>query len=134
MSYKIDPDWPSSVQADDKGVWVGGPTGGYKVYDVSVYNRENGQWEPLDPEGEYNLAGYNYTLRDLGDGFNMFSGAVNVLDYVMEDYMVLANYVQAFEGGVVEAANSPLAAKYEGFAVDYATVDGSGRIVIEAAK
>ena len=46
--------------------------------------------------------------------------------------MVLANYVQAFEGGVVAADNSPLAVKYAGFAVDYSTVNGTGRIVIEA--
>ena len=26
----------------------------------------------------------------------MFDGAVNVLDYVMEDYMVLANYLESF--------------------------------------
>ena len=132
VNYKVDPDWPSSVQMDDKGVWVGAPTGGYKVYDVTVYNKETGAWDALELDGYYNLAGYNYTLRDLGDGFNMFSGAVNVLDYVMEDYMVLANYVQAFEGGVVAADNSPLAAKYAGFAVDYGTVAGTGRIVIEA--
>ena len=132
VNYKVDPEWPSSVQMDDKGVWVGAPTGGYKVYDVTVYNKETGAWDALDLEASYNLAGYNYTLRDLGDGFNMFSGAVNVLDYVMEDYMVLANYVQGFEGGVVAADNSPLAAKYDGFAVDYGTVEGTGRIVIEA--
>ena len=132
VNYKVDPEWPTSVQMDDKGVWVGAPTGGYKVYDVTVYNKETGAWDALDLEASYNLAGYNYTLRDLGDGFNMFSGAVNVLDYVMEDYMVLANYVQAFEGGVVAADNSPLAAKYAGFAVDYSTVNGTGRIVIEA--
>jgi hypothetical protein len=63
----------------------------------------------------------------------MFSGAVNVLDYVMEDYMVLANYVQAFEGGVVDATNSPLLAKYAGMLLDYSTLNGSGRIVFEAA-
>ena len=132
VNYKVDPEWPTSVQMDDKGVWVGAPTGGYKVYDVTVYNKETGAWDALDLEASYNLAGYNYTLRDLGDGFNMFSGAVNVLDYVMEDYMVLANYVQAFDSGLVAADNSPLAAKYAGFAVDYGTVNGTGRIVIEA--
>ena len=132
VNYKVDPDWPSSVQMDNNIVWMGPPTGGYKVYDVTVYNKETGEWDALDLEASYNLAGYNYTLRELGDGFNMFSGAVNVLDYVMEDYMVLANYVQAFEGGVVAADNSPLAAKYEGFTVDYSNVNGSGRIVFEA--
>lgn len=133
ITYKIDTEWPDSTQKDDKGVWIGAPTGGYRVHDVKVYNKETGAWDDLDLTAKYNLAGYNYTLRDLGDGFSMFDGAVNVLDYVMEDYMVLANYVQGFEDGVVEATNSPLAAKYPGFTVDYSTVDGSGRIVMEAA-
>ena len=133
ITYKVDGEWPASLQMDDKGVWIGAPTGGYRVHDVQVYNKETGAYEALDLAASYNLAGYNYTLRDLGDGFNMFSGAVNVLDYVMEDYMVLANYIQGFEGGVVQATNSPLAAKYPGMLMDYATVNGSGRIVMEAA-
>ena len=133
ITYKIDGEWPSSVQADDKGVWVGAPTGGYRVHDVKVYNKDTGAYEALDLKAKYNLAGYNYTLRDLGDGFNMFSGAVNVIDYVMEDYMVLATYVQAYENGAVEATNSPLLAKYSGMMLDYGTTAGSGRIVFEAA-
>ena len=131
ITYKIDPDWPTSVQMDDKGVWIGAPTGGYKVYDVEVYNKETNVYEPLDLNASYNLAGYNYTLRDLGDGFNMFSGAVNVLDYVMEDYMVLANYIQAFENGTVDGTNSPLLEKFPNMLLDYTDVTGSGRIVIE---
>ena len=131
ITYKIAPDWPSSVQMDDKGVWVGAPTGGYRVYDVQVYNKETNAYEPLDLAASYNLAGYNYTLRDLGDGFNMFSGAVNVLDYVMEDYMVLANYIQAFEDGLVDAINSPLLQKFPNMLLDYSDVTGSGRIVLE---
>ena len=99
-----------------------------------VYNKETQAYEPLDLEAKYNLAGYNYTLRDLGDGFGMFEGAVNVADYVMEDYMVLATYVQAFENGVVDATNSPLLAKYPGMLLDYGTVYGSGRITIEASR
>ena len=133
ITYKIDTEWPASVQMDDKSVWIGGPTGGYRVHDVQVYNKETNAYEPLDLAASYNLAGYNYTLRDLGDGFNMFSSAVNVLDYVMEDYMVLATYITAFEGSVVDATNSPLAAKFPGMLLDYSTVNGSGRIVMEAA-
>ena len=99
VSYEVHTYIPSTVQADDKGVWIGGPTGEYRVKNVVI----NG--EPLDLEAEYNLAGYNYTLRDLGDGFAMFDGAKLVKDYVMEDYMVLANYVKSFEG-------NPLPEKY----------------------
>ena len=107
LKYTINASIPSTVQQDDKGVWTGGPTGEYRVTDVQVLNGETGEYEPLDLDASYNLAGYNYTLRDLGDGFAMFDGAVNVLDYVMEDYMVLANYVQSFPDGVVTGYAEP---------------------------
>ena len=107
LTYTIDTSIPSTVQQDDIGEWTGGPTGEYRVTDVQVLNNETGAYEPLDLTASYNLAGYNYTLRDLGDGFAMFEGAVNVLDYVMEDYMVLANYVQSFENGVVTGYAEP---------------------------
>ena len=131
ITYAVDTAWPDSTGKDEKGVRTGAPTGGYRVHDVMVYNKETGEYEALDLAASYNLAGYNYTLRDLGDGFNMFSGAVNVLDYVMEDYMVLANYVQAFEGGAVDATNSPLLAKYAGMKLDYTDLNGSGRITLK---
>ncbi len=129
ITYKIDPTVPNTTKADEVGTWTGAPDA-YRVYDVKVYNKETGAYEALDLSASYNLAGYNYTLRDLGDGYAMFDGAVNVLDYVMEDYMVLATYVQGFAGGIVGATNSPLAAKYAGMMIDYGTVNGSGRIEI----
>ena len=107
LKYTIDTTVTPTVHKDDKGVWTGGPTGEYRVKDVQVLNKETGEYEPLDVNATYNLAGYNYTLRDLGDGYAMFAGAVNVLDYVMEDYMVLANYVQSFEGGKVTGYAEP---------------------------
>lgn len=130
ITYKINTAIESTVQMDAKGVWTGGPTGDYRVYDIKVYNKVNDAWEDLDLSKSYHLAGYNYVLRDLGDGYAMFEGSVNVLDYVMEDYMVLANYVQGFTNGVVQANNSPLTEKYPGFTVDYGTINGSGRITL----
>jgi len=121
ITYEIDTNIPSTVQADEKGVWIGGPTGEYRVKNVKIF--QDGEWVDLDLNAKYNLAGYNYTLRDLGDGFAMFDGAVNVLDYVMEDYMVLASYIQSFPVDettglpTVTAENSP-----------YGSVYGEGRI------
>lgn len=132
LTYKLDTDVPCTVIYDDKDVWAGGPTGGYRVYDVKIYNKETGKWDALDLNEKYNLAGHNYTLRDLGGGFAMFEGAEMVIDYVMEDYMVLANYIKGFENGIIKADNSPLSIKYPGFAVDYGTVNGSGRIVLDS--
>ena len=117
VTYEIHSYIPSTVQADDKGVWTGAPTGEYRVKNVMIGG------EKLDVTKTYKLAGYNYTLRDLGDGFAMFDGAVNVKDYVMEDYMVLANYAKSFPEGTIKADNSVLGA-------NYGNIYGEGRITI----
>ena len=130
LKYTLDLSYDSTVRFDDKDVWTGPPTGEYRVKDVQILNKETGEYEPLDLDASYNLAGYNYTLRDLGGGFAMFNDAVNVLDYVMEDYMVLANYVRSFTNGVVGATNSPLGMKYPEMLIDYSAVNGSGRITV----
>lgn len=130
LIYSIDKAKTSSVQKNEMGIWTGAPTDGYRVYDVKIFNKDKGCYEPLDLEADYNMAGYNYTLRDLGDGFAMFGDAVNVLDYVMEDYMVLSTYIKAFKDGIVDTDNSPLSEKYPDMLIDYNTINGSGRITI----
>lgn len=129
ITYKIDITLPNTIQTGENEAWQAAPQQ-YRVYDVMIYSRSTDSWQPLDTSAYYNLAGYNYNLRNLGDGFTMFDGAENILDYVMEDYMVLANYVCAFENGVIRADNSPLLEKYPSFMLDYRTVEGSGRIEI----
>ena len=124
LTYTLDLRYDSTVQSDDKDVWTGPPTGEYRVKDVMILNRETGEYEPLDLNETYNLAGYNYTLRDLGGGFAMLNGAVNVLDYVAEDYMVLASYIQSFP--VDEKTGLPTITAESG----YGDVSGSGRITI----
>ncbi len=119
--YTIDTSVESTCTMDDKGVFTG-VSGDYRVKDVQIKNHETGEYEPLDVNATYNLAGYNYTLRDLGDGFSMFAGATNILDYVMEDYMVLANYVQSFED--TDGDGLPNVSGYP-------DVNGEGRITIE---
>ena len=133
LTYKIDTSVHNTIKENEMEIWLEGPDS-YRVHDVKVYNKETNLWDALDLNASYNLAGYNYTLRDLGDGYAMFDGAVNVLDYVMEDYMVLANYIQGFDGGIVEATNSPLIAKHPGMLIDYSTVNGSGRIEVDNAS
>ena len=124
ITYEIHSYIAPTVQADEKGVWIGGPTGEYRVKNVKIL--QDGEYVDLDLEAEYNLAGYNYTLRDLGDGFAMFDGAVNVLDYVMEDYLVLANYVESFP--VDETTGLPTITADSAYGDPY----GAGRIQIVA--
>ncbi|MBR2634672.1 MAG: 5'-nucleotidase C-terminal domain-containing protein [Clostridia bacterium] len=127
IRYQVDCSVPDTTQAGEQDVWLKGPSR-YRVFDVKIYNKKTDAWEEIDLASHYNLAGYNYTLRDLGGGFAMLDGATNVLDYVMEDYMVLAHYVSAFENQTVEGKNSPLLKKYPSFLLDYEDPRGSGRI------
>ena len=130
VRYTVDTTVPSTVRTDDKGVWTGGPTGEYRVRDVEVFDRASKTWKALALDAKYNLAGYNYTLRNCGDGFAMFNGAAVVQDLAELDYIVLADYIKAFPKQEVKAANSPLNTKYAGFGIDYSKVTGDGRISI----
>ena len=134
-TYEIHTDIPNTVQTDDKNVWIGSATGTPRVQNVKIYDRANGTYVPLDESKTYALAGMNYTLRNLGDGFAMFDGAELIKDYVSEDYLVMATYAMIFDGvdaaGLphLSSANSPLAA-YPGYLLNYEQPYGAGRITI----
>ena len=134
-TYEIHTDIPNTVQTDDKNVWIGSATGTPRVQNVKIYDRANGTYAPLDENKTYALAGMNYTLRNLGDGFAMFDGAELIKDYVSEDYLVMSTYAMTF-GGVdaeglphLSSANSVLA-EYPGYLLDYENPYGAGRISI----
>ena len=135
IRYQVDTQWPDSTQKSDDGImWIGGPTNGYRIHDVEIYDKTTDGWKPLDTKDHYRIAGSDYILRNSGNGYTMFSSGVNVIDYVMRGYMVLANYVQAFEDSTVKASNSPLLEKYPSFGIDYGSSEGSGRIVFAEGK
>ena len=130
--YTIHTGTPNTVQTDDKNVWTGSATTP-RVSNVEIYDKTTGTYKPLDPNATYALAGMNYTLRNLGDGFAMFDGATLIKDYVSEDYLVMSSYAAMF-GGVdanglphLASANSPLA-DYPGYLLNYEDPYGAGRI------
>lgn len=130
--YTIHPMIPNTVQTNDKNVWTGSAATP-RVSNVEIYDKTTGTYKPLDPNATYALAGMNYTLRNLGDGFAMFDGATLIKDYVSEDYLVMSSYAAMF-GGVdanglphLASANSPLA-DYPGYLLNYEDPYGAGRI------
>ena len=130
--YTIHPMIPNTVQTNDKNVWTGSAATP-RVSNVEIYDKTTGTYKPLDPNATYALAGMNYTLRNLGDGFAMFDGATLIKDYVSEDYLVMSSYAAMF-GGVdanglphLASANSPLA-DYPGYMLNYEDPYGAGRI------
>ena len=95
LKYEINASIPDTTQTDDQGIWIGGPTGEYRVSHVQVKNRETGEYEPLELDRHYAVGGINYTLRQLGDGFAMFTGE-NIVDGVAVDYLALEEYIRSF--------------------------------------
>ena len=134
-TYEIHTDIPNTVQTDEKNVWIGSATGTPRVQNVKIYDKASGSYLPLDLNKTYALAGMNYTLRNLGDGFAMFDGAELIKDYVSEDYLVMSTYAMIFDGADaaglphLSSANSPLAA-YPGYLLNYEQPYGAGRITI----
>ena len=134
-TYEIHTDIPNTVQTDEKNVWIGSATGTPRVQNVKIYDKASGSYLPLDLGATYALAGMNYTLRNLGDGFAMFDGAELIKDYVSEDYLVMSTYAMTFDGADaaglphLSSANSPLAA-YPGYLLNYEQPYGAGRISI----
>ena len=132
-TYEIHTDIPNTVLTDDKNVWMGSATGTPRVQNVRIYNKKTGTYEPLDLNRTYALAGMNYTLRNLGDGFAMFDGAELIKDYVSEDYLVMSTYAMIFDAvndvPVLSSANSPLAS-YPGYLLNYENPYGAGRIQV----
>ena len=134
-TYEIHTDIPNTVQTDEKNVWIGSATGTPRVQNVKIYDKASGSYLPLDLGATYALAGMNYTLRNLGDGFAMFDGAELIKDYVSEDYLVMSTYAMIFDGADaaglphLSSANSPLAA-YPGYLLNFEQPYGAGRITI----
>ena len=130
--YTIHPMIPNTVQTNDKNVWTGSAATP-RVSNVEIYDKTTGTYKPLDPNATYALAGMNYTLRNLGDGFAMFDGATLIKDYVSEDYLVMSTYAMIFDAvndmPVLGSANSPLAS-YPGYLLNYENPYGAGRIQV----
>ena len=142
LTYEIDSTVQYTGSQDDKGVWQSGPTGEYRVRNVKIYNKTTGAFEPLDVKKTYTLGGINYTLRNQGDGFNMFqesAGMELVMEGISMEYEAFAAYLKAFKdtdgNGVanIASAASPLAA-LKNYPINYENAAGSGRTVVWTAE
>ena len=76
--------------------------------------------EPLDPEKNYRLAGYDYHMLYGGDGYTMFRGAPVLQKETKLDNQVLIDFITETLGGVVGE--------------EYADPYGQGRIVSVGAE
>jgi len=94
ISYEIHTYIESSVETDDAGMFTG-VSGEYRVKNVYVGD------EPLDLNKVYTVAGTDYTLQKMGDGYTMFADNVFTQESVMLDNQVLITYITEGLGGVI---------------------------------
>ncbi|MBR0152812.1 MAG: 5'-nucleotidase C-terminal domain-containing protein, partial [Lachnospiraceae bacterium] len=72
--------------------------------------------EPIDPNKTYTLAGHDYMLLQIADGYTMFRDVPVLQNMVKLDNQLLIDYIQDDLGGVISE--------------EYADPCGQGRIVI----
>jgi 2',3'-cyclic-nucleotide 2'-phosphodiesterase (5'-nucleotidase family) len=132
LKFEIDCSIKSSVRLDEHGMFKS-IDGDYRVKNIKVYNKDTKAYEDLDINKDYNVGGINYLLRNGGSGLSMFIDSENVVDFVGEDYMILAQYMASFKGtnneSIINNSNCPLK-KYENYLLDYENPTGSNRITI----
>lgn len=101
LKFTVDTSVEPSLELDEDGMFVScGDT--RRVKDVEVLNK-GGDYEPIDPDGEYTLATTGYLIKDGGDGLNMFMDNELVIDGGLTDYQVLIDYITGYLDGVVGA-------------------------------
>ncbi len=108
LTYTIDATIPSTVQLDDKGRFVG-VAGERRVKNVMVGGK------PLDPEGDYRVAGSSFLMKDGGDGMTMFDGSYLLSDAEFSDLDSLESFIEKRGGTIGEGYENP---------------EGQGRITI----
>ena len=113
MSYTVDLNVEPSVEVDAAGNFIA-VSGERRVKDVMVGD------EPIDPEKIYTLAGTDFTLRDGGEGMNMFLDCEFLPGTDSTDIQLLIDYLTDTLGGEVSE--------------DYADPYGQGRLTIIEAK
>ena len=109
LTFEINSAIDSPCKADKDGMCTG-IEGERRVQNVMVGG------EALDPEKTYTLAGYDYQLRQQGDGYTAYDGAPVLQDNVKLDNQVLIDYIVDTLGGNVGG--------------EYAAPYGEGRITI----
>ena len=109
VSFEVDVSVPSPCVADNDGM-LAAIEGQRRVKNVLVGG------EPIDPDKTYTLAGHDYMLLQIADGYTMFRDAPVLQNKVKIDNQVLIDYIRDTLGGKIPDA--------------YADPYGQGRIVI----
>ena len=100
LTFSFNTSIPSSVVLDEYEDFAG-VTGKYKVYNIKVYNKDNGTYEPLELDKTYTIAASNYYLLEYGSGLKMLENTKVIQKDGMLDVEALESYIDDKLGGTV---------------------------------
>lgn len=92
ITFSLHASIPSSVVINEIEEFQG-VSGEYRVYDIKIFNRETGTYEPIILDKKYTIAASNYYLLDCGSGMTMFKDVEIVRNDGMLDVEALEQYI-----------------------------------------
>ena len=92
ITFSLHTSMPSSVVINEIEEFQG-VSGEYRVYDIKIFNRETGTYEPIILDKKYTIAASNYYLLDCGSGMTMFRDVEIVRNDGMLDVEALEQYI-----------------------------------------
>ena len=99
IRFTVDISVDPALELDENNMFVScGDT--RRVKNVEVLNKD-GDYIPIDPNGEYTLVTTDYLIKEGGDGLNMFMDNELVMDGGLTDYQVLIDYITEYLDGIV---------------------------------
>jgi hypothetical protein len=100
LTFSVNTSIPSSVQLNEFEEFIG-VTGEYRVYDLKVYDRESGTYQPLDLNATYTLAASNFILLECGSGMKMLENAKILQNDGILDVEAMERYINEALGGTI---------------------------------
>ena len=100
VRFSVNTAIPSSVVLNEQEEFVG-VSGQYRVYDMEIFDKETGKYQPIDPDKTYTIAATNYYLLECGSGMKMLENAVVLQNDGLLDVEVLERYIVEELDGVV---------------------------------
>lgn len=100
IKFSVNTSIPSSVVLNEQGEFTG-VSGQYRVYDIKVFNRERGTYEPLLLDKMYTVAASDYYLLEYGGGMKMLQNSKIIRNDGILDVEAFEMYITEELGGVI---------------------------------
>lgn len=100
MTFSVNTSISSSVVLDENGEFMG-VDGEYRVYDIEIFDKESGEYKPIDLAKTYTIAASNFFLVDHGSGMKMLEKVKIIQNDGMLDVEALERYISEVLGGVI---------------------------------